>query len=109
MAAALASAAALDALRTAPSHRSPVQRAALESWARQVVKLEAFYDLLLIIFISLLVVVSSWSFNEVAEDIVVRPVADMLRVVSKVGRSLDMLKRDAQAWLVTYPAGGIRC
>ena len=57
---------------------------------------EAFYDLLLIIFISLLVVVSSWSFNEVAEDIVVRPVADMLRVVSKVGRSLDMLKRDAQ-------------
>ncbi|KAH8095295.1 calmodulin-dependent cyclic-nucleotide phosphodiesterase [Aureococcus anophagefferens] len=63
---------------------------------RQVVKLEAFYDLLLIIFISLLVVVSSWSFNEVAEDIVVRPVADMLRVVSKVGRSLDMLKRDAQ-------------
>lgn len=63
---------------------------------RPTIREEAEYEILLITFISLLLVFSSWTFSEVADEVVVRPVDRMLRLVSRVVDSIEVLRRDAQ-------------
>lgn len=63
---------------------------------RETSREEAVSEILLVTFVSVLVVVASWGFSQVADDVVVRPVDRMLRLVGKVAHTLDVLRRDVQ-------------
>ncbi|KAJ8600007.1 hypothetical protein CTAYLR_001846 [Chrysophaeum taylorii] len=77
------------------SSAAPTKSKVIQNY-RATIREAAVYDILLITFISLLLVASSYGFSQIAEDVVVLPVDRMLRLVSKVARALDMLRRDAQ-------------
>ena len=57
----------------------------------------AVYDICLVSFMLVLLSFSSFSFTQLANDMVVKPVERMLKIISKVSSTLTQLKKDAEA------------